>query len=291
MQKISQKLSFSTNFFKVFGVDLKSFQLSRLRCLKLFPYCAYTCHVLATSVLIIWIISSLITDVNLTIRNNFAGIFVLVSLSISAVASLTFTFQNRQKERKFWNLVDQLDDFIVRFLDIKIDYKKENWLHLRKIFLIIAINFGNSIVIRGVKFSHSLNFNRYMPRVIYFIFVNQLVTNKFLFYVSILYNRFQLITENLNEISSCDYKVITLQHVHFIIWKLSKKIEKIYGCAIVLIMINVYTVMIFYTFLCANDMGVDNFQFLHAYAQFAPLINVGIFCYNCGRFQRIVSKN
>jgi len=290
MQKINKKLSLPIIFFKIAGIDLEKIQLKRLQILQYFPYFAYSFQVITTVILSTWIIYSLINDAELTMKKNSAGILVLISLSISAVNSLFFTLKNRQMKRKFWNLVDQLDDFILRFLGIKIDYERENWFHLRKIFINIAINMGNSIVIRNVIFSNSQNFNRYLPRVIYFIFVNQLVTNKFIFYVSILYSRFKIITENLNQIRSYDYKVYTLQRAHFIIWKLSKKIEKMFGWTMVLIIINVYTIAMFYTFLSANDLSVNNFRFMHMYTEFAPLINIGILCYNCERFRRTVSK-
>ena len=66
------------------------------------------------------------------------------------------------------------------------------------------------------------------------------------------------------------------------------KIE--FGRAIIFIMMNVYTIMMFYTFLLANDLSTNNFQFLHGYSHFVSLVTVGIFCCNCDRFQKVVSK-
>ena len=42
---------------------------------------------------------------------------------------LIFTLIGRKTEEKFWILLDQLDDFTVRFLDIKMNYQQENRQH------------------------------------------------------------------------------------------------------------------------------------------------------------------
>lgn len=289
MQKIKQKLFFAVNFFKILGFEVEPFDDFRLKVIKLWPFMAYFIHSVVVAILSIYGAFVAFTDESHEFKNAYADILSRLSLNTTVVVGLVFTFTHRKHEKNFWNSLDQLDDFIVRFLDIKVDYKLENWHHLRRIMFIIVLNYSMAATLSLAKFTLSVGFNRHYNSIIYLIFLNQLNMNKYVFYVSIINNRMQILSANFQQISDRDYKVLILPRIYSILWTLTRKLEKRFNWPMLLMMINFFVMSSYFGYLLSFDISRNSSNIVHCCSFLGPQITIWFTCYHCNKIRRTVS--
>ena len=186
MQKIRQKLSLSLNFFKIFGYELECFeepQSKHLKMLKYWPILSYIVHLAVVCFLSLQTIIIIFGEEYMWFREEYAGIIMKITINVTGNVGLFCTFLRQKHEVKFWKSIDQLDDFILRFLSIKMDYSRENWHHLRRILFILFINYSLAIIL-SLDFSSSEKYQRYFKTVLYFVFLNKLNIS-FVFFIKL----------------------------------------------------------------------------------------------------------
>lgn len=289
MQKTKQKLQFTVNYFKFFGYELEPFHFLALNWLKFLNYWPYTVYSIHMAVAVFLAIQTYFIMFDISFREEFAGMSLKICLVIVGTVGLASTATQRKLESKFWQNLDQLDDFFVRFLDIKLNYRKENWQHLRRVLLNAFLNLIIGSTLSFVNFSSSEKFKQYYNTAIYFVFLNQLNVNKYVFYASIINNRMRILTENFHQISDCDYKVLTVPRIYSIIWKMSHKIEKRYNWPMMLSVINVYMMFFYFGYLLSVDISASNTNLVHFLSFLGPQITISFICYYCNKIKKIVS--
>lgn len=287
MNSVKQKLTVAFNCCKFLGADLENFKFSSIKVVKILPKILFLIHIGILLDLTVKSFGSLVD--NSDTQQTFTELIAKVQLNFTASVCLIFIYKQRKIEENYWNLMDQLDDLIVNFLGINMNYQQESWLLLLRIIIITILNLPNVIMLRMLKFSTSQYFNNNYNRSFYFVFVRQTITCKFMLYVTVVYNRMKIIAENLHQIHNSDHNLLVLSRLHAILWKLTRKIDKIFGFSMILSVISVYSVIMFLTFLLSNDMAHGNFKILHIFSLLVPMTTIGLICYHCERFMWIVS--
>ncbi|CAG9811268.1 unnamed protein product [Chironomus riparius] len=286
MQKINEKLSFLVNLFKFFGLNLENFKEPKskyLKYLKYWPFgiCfVYTCIVIAATTKMI---KEFFCDGDYNIRSDYAGIIMILSLHSRGIVDLLFTLNQRRTERKFWNLVDQLDDMLEKILDIKINYRKENRSHLQRVLLILLLNCCVGVFVSTINYKSTDKFNGSYGSASYLVLTNQLNNNKFIFYVAIICNRLKLLPQHLHIIRLRIHKLKALPHIYSIIWNLSRIIEKRFAIPLIFMRLHIYMLVMFYGFILAQDTALGYFNTVHIVSIVAPQIIMWWLCYYCKR--------
>lgn len=292
MKKISQKLSFVVNLFKIFGYELEYFEKPQSKHLKMFKYwpiLLYIVHLVVVCFLSVQTIVIIFGEEYMSFREEYAGIMLKISINVTANVGLVCTFLRRKHEVNFWKSIDQFDDFILQLLNIKLDYSKENWHHLRRILFIVTINYSIGIFL-SLDFSSSQKYQRYFNTVVYFAFLNQLNLNKYVFYVSIINNRLKILSENFHQIKDCDYKVFIVPRIYAIIWKMLHKIENRYDWPIMFTAFNIYMFSFYFGYILSLDLSKNSANYIHVVSIFGPQITPCFICYHCNKIKEIVSK-
>jgi len=292
MQKISQKLSFAVKFFKIFGYELEYFEEPQSKHLKIFKYwpiLSYIVHLAVVCFLSIQTIVIISGEEYMSFREEYAGIILKISINITENVGLFCTFLRRKYEVKFWRSIHQLDDFINRFLSFKMDYSKENWHHLRRILFIITINYSLTLIL-SLDFSSSQKYQRYFNTVVYFVILNQLNMNKYVFYASIINNRLKILSENFHQVKDCGYKVLVVQRVYSIICKMLHKVENRYDWSITFTAFTTYMYSFYFGYILSLDLSKNSANYIHAVSLFGPQVTLWFICYHCNKIKEIVSK-
>lgn len=292
MQKIKQELSFAVNFFKIFGYELECFeepQSKYLKFLKYWPILSYIVHLGVVCFLSIQTIVIISGEEYMSFREEYAGIIMKITINVTGNVGLFCTFLRQKHEVKFWKSIDQLDDFILRFLSIKMDYSRENWHHLRRILFILFINYSLAIIL-SLDFSSSEKYQRYFKTVVYFVFLNQLNMNKYVFYGSIINNRLKILSETFHQIKDCDYKVLVVPHVYSIIWKMLHKIENQYDWPMICMAFNTYMFSFYFGYILSLDLSKNSANYIHVISLSGPQVTLWFICYHCNKIKEIVSR-
>lgn len=220
---------------------------------------------------------------------NFCMIISLLVHIVSGIISITFTIYHRKNIQNLWNLINQLDDYIVRFLEIDLNYKRENMLHLTKILLLITANTVLGAIMSRSNFTSSVDFQRFSTVGKYFVILNQCNSHKCIFFLAIISNRLKVIVENFNEIKQNDHKIVALMQIYSILWKLSRKIAKVFYIPMILNLMCFHVNFIFFGHLLAIDVEKKIFNFVHFVTLFGPYLFIGFYCNHGELFQKIVS--
>lgn len=281
------------NLYKICGLLLEKFEEPKtrwLKFLKFWPFGIAFVHVIIMVYFTVRMIMFFCLDQSYSLRADYAGIILISSLQLRGLIDLSYTFLHRKTEQKFWNALDQLDDFFVRFLDIKMNYKKENWLHLRKLIFVIFVNISFGVTMSVLNYTASDKFNSYYGSSSILVFMNQFYLNKFLFYISIVYNRVYYLTKNYTRIEIHDYKLKVMPHTCMITWKLIKIVKSRFTIPLIFTTFHIYVMIVFFGFVLAQDLAIDKFNVAHIISIISPQINIWFICFNSWRICRIVSS-
>lgn len=290
MFSIKQKFSYSTTIFKVIGLDLEELKQSGLYRVKFWPFIAFFMHLIAVCGSILMIFWNLL-DNSYSFRSDYSGILLLISMSTSATAVVVFTFSWRKTEQKLWKLLDEIDDFIVRFLEVKIDYRKENLQHFLRILGLLTLTLSIAASLRATRFSSSEKFLRYYGSAFYFAVLNQLNLNKFIFFVSILTNRLKVLAENFCQVKEHDCKLHTLLYVYSLLWRSIGRTSSRFSYPIIIFILNSLAMIMFFGFLLANMMLQDWLNFFHVFSLAIPQVTLWIICIYCNKMSKMVKFN
>ena len=291
MHEIKPKVSLSLQLFKFLGIYFEKYEIKSLKYQKIlncWPIWMYFVHLIFLTPLI-FITSFAIFTGYMEFKESFLSILSLVVHMTSGTVCVVFTFLHRNKIKNLWNLINQLDDCIVRFLKINIDYKRENRQQLITILATLALNIVLGLIIKSFKFTLSKDFEMISTMGLYYVMINQLNGHKYIYFVTIILNRLEIIIKNYNQIKDDGYKLKALMQVYSILWKLSEKVGKIFDFQMVLNIMSYYSNFMFFGRLLAIDLANDYFNAFHIIAMFAPHLFVGFYCYHGERFRIIVS--
>ena len=291
MISVKQKLFYSTYFFKIFGLELEKFEeltSKRLKLLQYWPFLIFSIHLVVICKLTLETFWSLVCN-DYNFRSDYAGILLLTSLSTSSAVGVIFTFSQRNVDKKFWRLLDELDDIILKFLDIKLNYHKENRNHILRIFILLTLILSLAASIRVTKFSSSEKFTRYYGSSFYLAVLNQLNLNKFIFYASIIKNRLAILGDNFYQIKHHDYKLRTVPHVYSILWLSLKALSTRFAYPLICQTVNVLIMIMFFGFLLANMLLLDWVNFFHVFSLAIPQTILWVICIVCHKINKMVS--
>lgn len=291
MQIIKSKLSYTLNFLKIFGVYLEKYELKATKVEKFIEYWSIVAlffHVILISVSSFIVCYSLIFG-SLCISKNFVIIINLIVHISSGIIFVIFTIYYREKVRHLWKLIDQLDDYILRFLKLDINYKHENLLSLGSIVALISIIFMFSIAISQSNFTATANYHKVFKIRFYFIILNHLNSHKCIFFLAILCNRLKIIAEKFDEIRQNDDKLVALMQVYSIMWQMSRKIEKYFYPLMIMHLICFYANFCFAAQIIAIDIEKNFLNATHLIPLFGPQILLGYYCICGEKLEKIVS--
>lgn len=293
MQQVKEKLTFGVNFLKFFGSIPESFKEprnKRLKFLKYWPFGMIIAYTVYFTIITLKMIKMFIIDGDFNIRTDYVGIFLIITLHLRGFIDIVYTILLRKTEDKIWNLLDQLDDFMVRFLGIDMKYQKENWLHLIEIatIFIVCMTLGRTMGI--VNYSLTEKFNSHYGIATFITTINLVNVIKYVFYVSILHCRLNQLTKSLDEVKLHDYKLRTLPHVYSIIWKLSKILEKRFTIPLIITIFYFFMAIIFFGYVVAQSVLLNIFSELYIASSIMPQVTIWILSFYCHRISKIVSK-
>lgn len=287
---MSEKFSFCVNFLKFFGLFLDNFKEPSKKCLKYlkyWPFFAIFIYGIFVLALTLKMLGLLIFNGQFNLHDDYTGIILMVAVHFRALTDLIYTIFRRKSEKKFWNLLNQLDDFIERFLGIKIDQKHENLLFFCGMMLNIVLNIGIGVTLS--VFNYSLDDRFVHHRTALLSFITHINMAKFGLYVSILHNRLQLITQNFYNIQLEAYKLHAVPQVYSIIWKLSKILSHRFAVPLMFMTLHVLIITMFFGFLMAQSISSATFTGSRVVSIVMPQVTIWIVCYNCQRINKIVS--
>lgn len=276
-------------FCGLFPENFKEPKTSNLKFLKFWPFGMIFINIIITLVSNGSIIKFFFYDGVYNLRTDYAGVLLIISLQLRGNVDMVFTLLGRKSEKKFWNTVNQLDDFIVRFLGIKINYRKENWLHLRKLVFIFFASGSLGVIMSVLNYSASEKFNKYYGSSFVLVFLNQLYMNKYVFYISIIYNRLKHLTNNYTRIQIHDYKLQVLPHTYAIVWKLTKIVERRFTIPLIFMTFHIYVMLIFFGFVLAENIANGKFNIGYIVSIISPQFHIWFICFNCYRICKMVS--
>lgn len=288
---MAEKLTYSVNFLKFFGLIINKFsepQNKRLKCLKYWPFGMIIIYSIFVTLLTLKMLILLLFDGQFSLHNDYTGIIMMIALHLRACIDLIYTILLRKTERKFWNLLDQLDDYIERFLNINMNQTSENLYHLIIMLLNIFSNICLGVTVSIINYSSNDRFNNHPTSLL--AIMNHINMAKYAFYVSILYNRLQYINQNFYKIKQDDYKLYVMSHVHSVIWKLSKHISRRFTTPLMFSIFHVLIMTMFFGFVMAQKIVTQTFTGFHVASIIMPQVTVWIICFNCQRICRNVSE-
>jgi len=197
-------------------------------------------------------------------------------------------FVNRRHELKFWGIISQLDDFIMRFLGIEYNHRRENWQHIGRTLFCILLAFLIGTILSEAGFSTTDNYERFCSSSFYFLLLKQWHVYRYIFYVTVLSNRIKILIENYEEIAQCNYKLHTVHRVYMIICKLSQKIDQIFGWQMLAIVIDFVVISLFIGFLLSVDLAVDSANIAHLFSLVVSQLIIWYMCIICNRLKNYV---
>lgn len=293
MLTIKDELSYLNNFFKIFGLYLGDIKSSTSKCNKLlnfWPYGVFIIHILKMSQMIIIEIYNWTQMTEKIFWERYPGIIMKNSACVAGFLSIIMIYTNQKHEQKFWELINHLDDFLVRFLDIRINHKKENREHIGRTILFIFVAFSVGTILSEAGFSPTDNYRRFYSSAFYFLILKQLHVHRYIFYVTVLSNRIKILSENCDKITQSDYKLRTVPRVYLILWKLTQKIEKIFGWTMVAIASEFVVISLFFGFLLSVDLAVNSANIAHIFSLVVPQFIIWHMCFVCNRVKCYVSS-
>lgn len=292
MQIVKEKLSAALNFFKVFGMYYEPFGIPSSRCsryyrfLRFWPIGLFYFHAVFAVILVIH--SSYVMIGTIELRTSYTTAVVTIVLECSAVTIVTYTYIHRKTLDKIWTLINQIDDFMVRYIEIPMDYKAENRQHLKRPCIHFGCNLVLSIFISKFNIESANDFNKYYMGVVFFALLNHLSCNKYIYFVSILHTRQRLLAEYFHKIKNCDHKLLSLMRVYSIMWKVARKLEKCFNWPLILTATGSYSTFLLYAHVQAIDLKNNNYRIIH-YICLAPLFNLTFYCYHLQKLKSMVS--
>lgn len=293
MQKVKQKLSFVVNFFKICGLILDNFKEPHkkwLKFLKYLPISIMSVYAIHVVILTVMMVKMFAIDDDFSIRTDYIGILLIITLHLRGLIDIVYTICGRKTEDKFWNLLDQLDDFFVRFLGIEINYRKENWLHLIEMSLMFIVCMTLGGFMSALNYTLTEKFNSHYGLAGFLTMMNLINIMKYIFYVSILHYRLKLVTKNFEEVRLCSCKLLTLPHVYSIAWKLSKILDKRFTIPLIFMTLHLFMTITFFGYVVAQSVVLDMFNEFYIASIVVPQVPIWIMCFYCQRISIDVSS-
>lgn len=292
MQKIEPKLSLALNLFKFCGIYFDKFEIGSQKFRRKFqfwPIWMFYVHLVILSPLVFFKSFSVMLGY-MKIKENFMTVLTMSVHMVSGIICVLNTFLHRHKLKSWCNLIDQIDDYIVRFLNVSIDYNRENWNQLIKILVTGTVNIFLGLIASSSNFTLSKDFKLVSTMGFYYIMLNQINGHKYIYFVSIIINRMKIIIENYNLIKNDESELKTLMQIYSTLWKLSEKVGKIFNFQMILNILCYFVNFVFFGHLLAVDIAKDNFNAVHFVTLFAPHLFLGFYCYHGEQFRKIVSN-
>jgi hypothetical protein len=286
MQNTKKKLSYVINALKFFGIILESFnepQNKRLKFLKYWPLAFAVLYAIYVLILTTLMVKMFLFDGGFNIRTDYVGILLIICLHLRGIIDVIYIVYRRKTEEKFWNLLDQLDDFIERFLGIKINYQMENRKHLIESTLIFIMYMTFGFAMGVVNYTLTEKFSSHYGKASFMNMIHLLNLIRYVFYVSILHYRLKALIENFDEIKLHDYKLQTLQHIYSIIWKLSKVLENRFTIPLIFLTTHCFMTLIFFGYVIARSIQLNLFNELYVASLIMPQVPIWIVCFYCHR--------
>ena len=153
----------------------------------------------------------------------------------------------------------------------------------------IFVAFSVGTILSEAGFSPTDNYKRFYSSGFYFLILKQWHVHRFIFYVTVLSNRAKILSENCEEITQCEYKIRTVPRVYLILWKLSRKIDNIFGWTMLAFVVDFVVISLFFGFLLSVDLAVDSANIAHLFSLVVPQFIVWHMCVVCNRVKYYVS--
>lgn len=196
MLNVKEELSYLINFFKIFGLFLENFKKPTIKCLKFlkfWPMEVYVIHIVTVFGMTIQEIYNWTQIIEKIFWEKYPGIFMKSWTCMTGSLNVFLIFVNRRHELKFWELISQLDDFIVRFLGIEYNQRRENWQHIGRTLFCILLAFLIGTILSEAGFSTTDNYERFYSSSFYFLLLKQWNVHRYIFYVTVLSNRIKIL--------------------------------------------------------------------------------------------------
>lgn len=287
MKNIKQELWSIVNIFKIFGLIIDNFNFRKVF-IKYWPIIFYSIHALAHVALMSHFILCLILYEEQILSKVYIGIGSRFLINITGLVGVAYIFLQWKIENSFWKSVDQVDDFFLRFIDIKIDYQSET----RKFFVKILGNISSIAMIFYLMFYSKFNrideFQKLFGSPLHVYLFNQLNISKFMLYVVIINNRLKILAKNFHIIRKVNYKVLVVPRIYTILWIMNEKLRKIYNLPLFFIVVNVYNLLLMYGFVMSLSVADGTVNVFQVLTIINPQYTLWILCYNCEQIKRNV---
>lgn len=291
MQNVSEKYTFVPNFLKFCGLYYEPFKVKSKRCEKLmqmwsiYMFRFHLMCVLVTVVVSNYSLELVQTDMNI----EYCLILTMNSLFALALICLMFVYKNRKQNKKFWRGITEADEFLIRFLKIKIDYKTESRILARKFLRYAGTNFGIFALSYFRLVTSQGEHKIYKAFYPYFMLMARLVTAKYVFFVGILCNRLKNLVDNYERLKDVDYNILVIMRVYSIIWKLTRKIELMFNCTMVALLFSIVIMKYSFSTLFSVELEEEGFRLVYL-GTASIIINIGYVCVNCYKVRNTVSS-
>jgi hypothetical protein len=180
----------------------------------------------------------------------------------------------------------------VKFLKIKLNA----WLNdscevlvLLIWFFITYMFFYTKKASRGSSLAASDDIHRYALSLKFFYTRMTLTWLKFVFWVNVLNQRYELLIKSVEKITCSDTNFMATMRILTNLSRAAERIEKACGVQMLLFVCSVLCSFLYAGYQLAFNMAKGNFQVLHVVVLFMPITGVYVICRVCRRCEKNVS--
>ena len=270
-------------FFQIFGhyfVDLKKARFGSRR-EKFFAYFGYAMYFIKWLILTLILIHYLFKSKELIFRENYLKMCLIWWFYPYGITTLLLSFWYRQTDWKYWKILSQIDELMVKFLKVPINTKR-----FKRIKNLLFGSFTAFVVLITLRMFRKSPLKQHRPdyysAAIKFIAIStQLSLMKFVVYVYIITNRLQHLL-NCKVLSEDNF--IVFQNILSKLWMMSKKVEKIFGFQMIMYGISIIISVISSGHFLVIHIFTNNISFEPFFYVLIPIITnfmISSFCQNC----------
>lgn len=291
MQNVYEKLSFVLNLLKFLGVYYEPFSVKSKWCeklLQMWPIYMFRFHLISLLFMDFWC-TDIISFNPFDLKGEFLLQLTMHTFFALALFVLLFVYRNRKQNKKFWRAVTEADDFLTRFLKVKIDYDSENREMGQNCLIYVGINLVAFIFSVYRTLERSGNQVSQNICIMYYMLITRFLMVNYVFFVKILSNRFKILVDNYKDLKDTGSNLLVVMRVHSIIWKLTRKIEVMFKWTMVTVILIVLLMGFCYSHVFSDHLIERGFLLIYLRVV-VVIMNIAYVCVYCNELCSMVRK-